>query len=182
MFLSRKNYLLNYLIYNRIRTSKMKFRYYNYECGNCEKIFKSPALIGYPEPYGEFLMRTEEGEIAYLYALDSKVFREFSGILKQNPSITGMPDMERSRILHKIFGWACDLSPSHSRYQISQKPVCPICKQSVIKTWGPAIPPEYVDLDIKYITHESWEKLSAEEKIAVVDNAVTPIIACKKLN
>ena len=83
----------------------MKLHNFNYECGNCGRKFKSPELLG--NPYGEFLMRSEKGDIAYLYALDNVVFKEFSDMLAQHSMISGMQDVEQAKILHQIFGFAC---------------------------------------------------------------------------
>lgn len=149
----------------------MKLINFNYECGNCGEKFKSPELLG--NPYGEFMMRSSKGDIAYLYALNNTVFKEFGDMLELNPLISKMKSTEQAKILHRVFGWACDLSSDGGRYEITQKPPCPFCKECNIKYWGPTNPPEYIDLDIKPITHESWDRLTESEKLIVVDKALT---------
>ena len=153
----------------------MKLHNFNYECGNCGRKFKSPELLG--NPYGEFLMRSEKGDIAYLYALDNVVFKEFSDMLAQHSMISGMQDVEQAKILHQIFGFACDLSPDGSRYQITQDPLCTFCNKCQITHWGPTNPPECVDLDVKLITHNEWNSLTEKEKHMVVDKGVKAYFA-----
>ncbi len=148
----------------------MKLNYFYFECGNCEKEFKSPELL--EETYGEFLMRSEKGDVVYLCALDNGVFAEFSDMLKKHSFMLEVKDLDRATILHSIFGWACDLSADGARYEITQKPVCPRCGKCNIKRWGPTNPLEFTEMYIRPVTHEEWNRLSKDEKQTVVDEAI----------
>lgn len=147
----------------------MKLQYYVYGCEDCGKKFKSPEIIS---NYGEFLMRSEKGNIAYLSALDDKVFNEFADKLHAHPLLCTLERIEQSKILHRIFGLACDLSSDGTRYEITNKPVCAYCGKKHILTWGPPNPPEYIDLDIKCITHDKWNNLSDTDKLFFIDKEV----------
>ncbi len=157
----------------------MKLHYFIYECANCENRFKSPHLTG--GGYGDFLMRSEKGDIAYLYAINNDPFQEFSNILEQHSSIQGMKDAQQAKILHKIFGYACDISLDETRYQITQKPICPACGKCEIKHWGPTNPPEFVEMNVKSVTHEAWNKLQWKEKQDVVNEALNNYFKQEKI-
>lgn len=145
----------------------MKLQLFYYTCGTCGNTYKSPEIAGV---YGEFLMRNPRGDIVYLNANKDTVFDEFSAILKNHPTIINLQEMKRADIFQNIFGSGCDPSEDGTLYQITQEPLCPICGEANFKSFGPTS--ESIDLDVKSVTHNRWEKLSQEEKEAVVDQAL----------
>lgn len=158
--------------------TRMKLHLFRYECKNCGNIFKFPELFG--NPYGEFLLKSKSGKMAYLNAIDSNVFKEFSGLLKSNEKIIGMQDTKRAKILHHIFDIACDNAPDGSVYGIMQKPACTNCGKSSIGHWGPTNPPEIVELDVPNVTYEQWNKLSNAEKKIRIDETVERVLQNEK--
>jgi hypothetical protein len=145
----------------------MKLHLFRYECKNCENTFKSPQLIG--DAYGEFLMRSRNGDIVYLNTFEDKVFDEVEIIFKK---IVSSAQSNNTRLFQSIFSVSCDSSPEDSAYNIRQKPICPSCGESNIGHWGPTNPPEYLEEDIKAVAHERWNKLTSEEKKSLVDEAI----------
>lgn len=150
----------------------MKLQLYTYKCGNCHSSFRVPELPG--EPYGEFLLRSND-DVAYLMALDSKEFKEFSQILESLPQLKGIDRVGYAKIMHKIFGVACDLALDGTMYQITNSPRCPHCMSHDISSWLPSNPPELVDVEVKMVTHKHWNKLSYVEKEELINNALKKV-------
>lgn len=176
------------IFFSSAKETTMNFQYFFYCCKNCNITFKLPVISS----YGEFLMRSETGNLAHLYAINNKVFAEVSKIFHQNLFIINRKtkdfeqakkfnreydskeDIEKGGIFQKIFSVACDLAPDNTPYEISRKPLCPNCKKSNISSYGPLA--EYVELDVKPVTHNAWNKLSQAEKESLVDQAIKKII------
>lgn len=149
---------------------------YFYECKNCGTGFKSPELGG--NRYGDFLMRNEAGKIVYLNSFDTPVFDEFSKIFHQNIQIINrdISDIEKADIFQEIFSVACDLASDNTPYKIARDPACPSCGKINIDHWREINPPEFIEIDIKPVTHNTWNKLSQAEKESLVDQAIKKII------
>lgn len=152
----------------------MKLLLYLYECKNCKAQFKSPELLGIP--YGEFLMRSDIGELAYLYAVDDNIFKGFYQLLKSNKRLSCKKAAEIAKVQHKIYGYICDKSPNLYSYHIGRKPSCPHCGGIEMAAWEPTIPPETVEQKIPKITYLFWEKLKEEDKIQLVNNLIDKYI------
>lgn len=148
----------------------MNLQIFDAECGNCGQKFKTKELKG--NRYGDFLMRSAKGDVAYLYAINDSVFDEFSLLLNQHPEISKMNDTQQAHILHKTFGYACDLSNNDSQFDITQRPICPNCKVSQLIYWSPTIPPEFIDINITPVTYKKWIASSEEEKRQIIDSAL----------
>jgi len=152
----------------------MKLQKYIYQCEACQNKFEAPELLG--EPYGEFLVRTEKGETSYLHAISDSVFKEVSVYLRDNPILSDMDRVSRARVLHEIFGIACDLSIGGYEYKIGGNPVCPRCHSNRMYSWEPIYPPEILDIDIPLVTHLNWNKLTNDEKQSRIENALKQIL------
>lgn len=149
----------------------MKLQLFQYECKNCGHNFKSPQLIG--NPYGEFLMRNEKGDILYLNSFSDPIFDEVEGLFKESKiKIRLIKQEDRINLFQKLFSISCDPDIDGSLYGIGQKPKCPYCGQVKIGHWGPTNPSEYVDIDIKPVTHNAWNQLSKKEKKERIDTAI----------
>ncbi|CAN5273902.1 hypothetical protein BH10PSE19_BH10PSE19_09640 [soil metagenome] len=147
----------------------MKLQLYTYKCKNCDNTFEAAELPG--EPYGEFLLRSND-DVTYLMALDSNEFKEFFQILESLPQLKGLDRMEYAKIMHKIFGVACDLALDGTMYQITNSPRCPHCKSHNMASWMPSNPPALVDEEVKMVTYKHWDKLSYDEKKELINNAL----------
>lgn len=148
----------------------MKLHLFNFHCQSCGASYQSPLLVG--NAYGEFLLRDKKGNIAYLNAMNSVPFKEFSDFIKQNKFLKNSKLITQAKVAHHIFGAACDKSSDDSTYQITQKPICPECGDINVGKWGPTNPPEFVDQDIRNITHQCWDMLSFIEKRDLVNSEV----------
>jgi hypothetical protein len=134
-----------------------------YICKVCGTKFTSPSVYG----YGEFLMRSESGDLAYLYAIDDPVFKNFSKQLAATPELANK-QQAKTKALHNTFGFACDLSIDGTFYQITNKPKCPKCNNINYADFGITNPPESVDLDLSPVTHNLWQSLSKEKQELIV--------------
>ncbi len=153
----------------------MKLHLYEYECQNCEKTFKSPQLI--ENAYGEFLMRSERGEVVYLNTFEDKVFDELKQVFIRNNMSELMKNIP---LFQTVFTITCDFSSEGGVYRIGQKPVCPACRESNIGHWGPTNPPEVIEKEISHVTHEAWNKLSDSEKTTIILGKVNHILKSGK--
>jgi hypothetical protein len=133
----------------------MKLIIYYYICKACGTEFKSPEVNN----YGEFLLRSENGELAYLNAIEDRVFNTISKILKLTPKYKGN-EIDKVKILHKNFGFTCDRAKDGTFFQITNNPKCPNCNCSEYSSYGVTSPPENVNLDLEKVTHNFWESLS----------------------
>lgn len=141
----------------------MKLLLFYYECKKCNSTFKSPGLIG--DAYGEFLMRSKSGKIVYLNSFKDPIFEEFESLFKEVKSKNiEINKANEVNIFQNVFSIACDIACDGTLYSIRNKPVCVNCGDANIGSWGPTDPAEYIDKDIKSVTHEHWVKLKIEEK------------------
>ena len=143
---------------------------FRYKCANCEGLFEAPELSG--EHYGEFLLRSLNDHLGYLLAISSEEFRTVKNMLKANVKLKNFSEMERATVLHNIFSVVCDLAPDDTEYQIGRFPTCPNCKTREMSSWGPAVPPKFINEEIQPITYKRWSKLKDQEKKALINNAV----------
>lgn len=151
----------------------MRLLLYRYRCGNCGFAFKTPDLGDMS--YGDFLLRSDNNDMVYLKALKSKEFSEVSSIIGSLPEYNSKAKQERSKILHKVFGFACDDAPDGTKYQITNFPLCPQCKSHKMASWGPTFPEEFVDLDLPSPTYFHWDGLNPEEKKQLIRSSLKSI-------
>ena len=121
-------------------------------------------------------MRNKKNEILYLNAFDDEVFNEVSIICKRILRIfKHLSDLERSDVFQTIFSVACDggTGSDENSYCIMRKPTCPYCGQENVGCWNPTEPPEYIDEDVKPVTHKHWSKLTKQQKYGAIYQAMT---------
>ena len=145
----------------------MKLHLFWYECKNCKKIFKSPELCG--DGYGECLFLDECGNMAYLNSFSDMVFNEVSVIFDKVVLEEKFKNIDY--LFPDVLRMVCDRSPSNKIYSL-RKPLCSICKKSNFSHFGPTNPPEIIEMDIPNATHNTWNKLSIEEKKQCVSEAI----------
>lgn len=148
---------------------------YKYTCKNCGNVFKAPELPG--QHYGEFLLRTDQGEVAYLMAITSKPFNDFSMMLDEDPRLRNYSAGERGTILRAIFGAACDPAPDGNQYAIGRFPPCPKCHSDKMASWIDVYPYEVVHNDVPPITTNKWDGSTIDEKRLLVDHALGEYLA-----
>jgi hypothetical protein len=143
--------------------ARMKLRLLKYLCSRCACAFDAPAL---PEgAYGEFLLWSRNGQIAYLNALKDPTFKEVSHLLALSPVVQEAPSIERAAILHRIYGrMACDKDTQGAPFEIDMPPPCPACGGTEPSSWEFKEPVQIVEVDAQPVTHRLWSSLSHSEK------------------
>ncbi len=141
----------------------MKLHLFKFICGNCKCNFKSPKLCS--SSYGEFLLRSESGEIVYLNAIEDPVYREVEFLLKQLPQLQGKSTVVLATLLRKVFSVACDSDGLGHSFSIDTNPVCPSCGSRNIPYWEATEPPEHIEYELLPATHIQWFSLSEPEKL-----------------
>ncbi|MCA9046418.1 MAG: hypothetical protein KDA69_18980 [Planctomycetaceae bacterium] len=143
---------------------------FRYHCGSCGHWYASPVIGG--SPYGEFLLRSESGETRYLNATLDHTFREVREFIENDPRATTLNQFKLSDLLHDVYGIACDKDSLGNEFRIGLKARCTHCDQRNITEWESVEPPEFVELEIPAVTHESWMKLDESEKQSRVSAAI----------
>jgi hypothetical protein len=148
----------------------MKLQFYRYTCRDCQKYFKVSELPG--DPYGEFLLRSETDQVAYLDSYAKEEFSEIGKLVDHNKRAKIFDEGLRAEVFRQIYGDMCDRAPDGSRYDIYGLPLCPHCHSNKNLSWIPTDPPEYVYEEMKELTHHRWNQLTKNEKKELIDNAI----------
>ncbi|MDX9722940.1 MAG: hypothetical protein RBU37_19475 [Myxococcota bacterium] len=155
----------------------MKLALVHYCCADCTTAFDHPDIA--PERYGEFLLRADSGELAYLNAPADPVYDEVDRLLAELPVAAGLRPVARAGLLHAVFGAAaCDPSPSGVPFELAAPPACPSCGSRRMATWEFKQPPEIVELAVPEVGHAVWSGMATADKLArltwLAETAVRP--------
>lgn len=149
----------------------MKLLIYNYQCEVCKTRFLN---FGLPEDtYGEFLLRTESGEVRYLNALNDPLVKEYKQIFNKITKNLGIPQRDRTVIFQFGLQITFDNSVNGEKYLIEAFPPCPNCKSTKMESWGEKIPLEVCPVDVEPVSHNEWSKLSHDKKVALIKNKIS---------
>lgn len=150
----------------------MKLQLVKYRCASCDHAFDSLAL---PEgAYGEFLLWSKNGKLAYLNAFEDPTLKEVDNLMTACSSVVSLTPLERSRLLHRIFGRvACDPDDGGAPFEIDAYPPCPKCGRTEIASWEFKEPTEIVEMNPPSVTHNGWATLSADAKRQAVCTEVS---------
>lgn len=141
---------------------------FKYVCALCKTEF---LASGAPEmSYGEFVLRTESGEEAYLEAVTNVAFSEVSIIVRAHPYFVREAPNKVGDVIQKVFGVACDSSPSGQRFHIEMMPTCPVCSSREMASWGEVYPQQ--PSPIPSATQTQWMSMSGAEKANVINCAI----------
>jgi hypothetical protein len=141
----------------------MKLELVRYKCSTCANVYTAPSLG--EGAYGEFLLWSASGSVAYLNAFEDLTFKEVENLLLLHPKASLMSPLDRAKVLRKIYGsLACDVDEHGSTYSIDAPPPCPSCGSQQPASWEPTNPIEVVDILVKVVTHVRWHALTTEEK------------------
>ena len=153
--------------------SRMKLQLYRYGCDTCSEWFTLPDICVFA--YGEFLLKTNDSsEFRYLNANRDAVFSEVDHILSGADSYCSMDSFEQAKVLHAIFGVACDHSSNGERFESGALPNCKTCGGRVNK-WEAVEPPTFVDIDVPEVSHSAWSTLDDSMKREIVFKALNRI-------
>ncbi len=152
--------------------SPMKISLGEYTCGSCNSTFEAPMLS--ETSYGEFLLWSAKGNVAYLNAIKDEVYSEFEELLLKNFSELKDSENKRVEVLQREFGpITCDPDNSGENYKIGMFPTCPFCDESCIKSWQVSNPLKYTDYEIPHVTHANWKQMNLLEKNCLI-NSILP--------
>ena len=150
----------------------MKLHLFYYKCKKCGKEFKMPHLPG--DRYGDFLMRNKKNEILYINEFKDNVFNEVGVFFTKIMNIfLKINEFNESDVFQTIFSVACDggTGSDDNSYCIMRDPTCPYCWQENVGCWGATEPPEYIEQDVKLVTHDHWNTFTEQEKYDAVYQA-----------
>lgn len=149
----------------------MKLELVRYKCANCATIFEAPALG--ESAYGEFLLWSRSGEVAYLNAFVDSSYKQIDNLLSSHPKTAGLQPLERAKVLRRIYGGlACDFDDTNSVFELDAHPPCPSCGSQLVASWEFKNPPEIVDVPVQPVTHIRWSLLTDCEKLKLLDAVV----------
>lgn len=144
---------------------------YVYKCFNCGGEFKLPHLRGIP--YGEFLFRSEKGNLAYLNALEDPYFEGISTVFGASKYMSSREnDSVTSTVFHSIYGVICDPASDGSQYKIDPLPICPNCGADHHFSRTPTHPAEWIEMDVPNVSYHHWNTLSPDEKQNLIEKAI----------
>jgi hypothetical protein len=150
----------------------MKITLAKYCCVDSSHTFEAPLLD--EGRYGEFLLWSSTGSVAYLNAFEDLVYSEVRELVENIMSDADL--FQVAELLQKIFGYvACDPDAHGALYSINEHPSCPICGGHRITSWEMIEPKKLVELEILEVTHHGWNQLSSEQKHAAVAKAIHAI-------
>jgi hypothetical protein len=149
----------------------MKIYLAKYVCRACKRSFEAPILG--ESSYGEFLLWTASGVVAYLNAIENTEYAEVEEILLRRFDFFKQDEFKSAEVLQNIFGVvACDPDENGFPFKIGARPRCPHCKEGHGESWDIENPTQLVQQTIPAAQHLKWARLSAIEKNQSVDWAV----------
>lgn len=141
----------------------MKLQLVKYKCAQCKSEFKVPHLRS--GAYGEFLLRSTSGEVAYLDAMKDSTYDEVFDLIKSHRKIAHQSPNKLAEILRRSYGHiACDKDNQGEHFAIGTSPICPVCKSQDMEYWEVLEPPEFINENIDPVTHNDWNNLSTLQK------------------
>lgn len=151
----------------------MKIEIFQFVCINGHK-FSAPSLG--ETAYGEFLLWSINGELAYLNAFEDPTYKAVESALQVHPKTAGLQRGVRARILQQVYGpMTCDPDGSGCPFQLNRMCPCPVCNTQHMVSWGAKTPPEVADIVLNPVTHTRWAALSEAEKALELDKALARV-------
>lgn len=154
--------------------SQMKLHQFEFACKPENRRFKAPVIV---VGYGIFLLRSEaEGREAYVGAVSDEAFAEVGRLVDASPHSRGLSEQKRAELTHAVFSVACDPAGDGTPYVISGKPTCPFCGSHDVEFIQATEPPEFVDVEMRTVTHRRWSALPVEERRRLVETALKRLV------
>jgi len=136
-------------------------------CEECGQQFVS--LTGAPEDYGVRLWETTSLDVAFLHSLKDPIWDEVTALLV---SIAGTATIG-TEIVHAFtlaLSETVDPSAAGERYYADGDIPCPNCGSRSSRFSGPSSP-RFVDVPVRWVTHQRWEALAPVERRRTVERA-----------
>lgn len=142
-----------------------------YTCANCRHDYRAPALG--ETTYGEFLLWSAHGAIAYLNAFEDPTYEALGRLIDSHPDMSAWSQTRRADVLRSVYGTvACDRDAHGSVLSIDAAPPCPACGAQSPASWQWCDPPERAGQAVPAITHAAWAALSDAEQRDRLDRAL----------
>lgn len=136
-------------------------------CGHCHSTFEAPSLR--EGAYGEFLLRSKGGALAYLNVFLDSSYKELSEMLASIPITLDLMPSERTKVLQGLYGpLACDLDSNSYPFELDVFPACGECGSRDIVSWEFKNAAETVEVPVQTLTHFHGSMLSHENKIEMI--------------
>jgi hypothetical protein len=140
-------------------------------CGNkCERPFLPDGA------YGEFLLFSKSGAVAYLNVFDDSSYDEVCSIVKSIPLVAHSSASATVDLIQRIYGKvACDPDVNNDFFQIDNALSCYACGCANSLSCSLENPKEAVGVKIPSVTHSKWSNLSDMQKLSVVASEILTI-------
>lgn len=148
----------------------MKLTKYKYICPKCSKKFLS-YFFPCDQHYGEFIMRSNNGEMRYLNSFKDDVFDELANICDMNPKLKGISRSNEASIFQRLFSFTCETATDGSRFEIGKGAVCTYCGYHNLDE-VPVEVENNINIDIPNATHNQWDSLSESDKRNLINSEI----------
>jgi hypothetical protein len=139
-------------------------------CTACGREYVSLEFGG--DGYETVLARSDDGETAFVFPDDSRVWSEVDGIAKPLFDQLQVPARAQARAFQVAFGRTLDLSTQGTPFVLWGSARCPFCGGGERATAGPIEPPEFVEVPPRAVTHQGWRRLTQREKRELIREAI----------
>ena len=138
-----------------------------FQCGECQTKFKAPLISDFA--YGEYLLWSDTGGVAYLNAGDDPTFAEVRQLFRGCTRNEAPNHAAAGARLHDFFARvACDPDEEGGLFRIGGKPRCPNCQSNHMASWSLGEAAEMAEVETVELTHRIWNMLPDAEKLASV--------------
>ena len=111
--------------------------------------------------YGQFLLRSQSGQVRYLDGINDPVFDEVGEILKAAGAMSSPSTSAEADYFHDVFGKTVDRNERGEEFSTKCPRSCPRCHSTDLVTQAGSVAGE---IDVPVATHEHWNSLSESEK------------------
>ena len=141
--------------------ASVKMLIWHLMCHDCQ--YKGIVYVIAGDGYGRFIGRTSMKELAFLDAMKDEVFDEVRRIVVEDLGLNN------SYYVRRALSVVYDPAPSGQLYDFTGNFKCPACGSRDIR-YGPGVTPEAEMVEVYLATHDSWLRLSDEEKKERISN------------
>lgn len=148
----------------------MTLELFEYTCAACGTRLEVPVFSCH-FAYGQFVLRSPSGHLAYLDAFECAAFDEVSRLVAAVPEMARHSRDRRADVFQAVFGpVACDPAPDGTTFAIGASPRCPSCGGQAMAHFRST--DRFVEVDVPPVTCVRWSELAAEERSERVRAAV----------
>ncbi|MGI8792709.1 MAG: methylated-DNA--[protein]-cysteine S-methyltransferase, partial [Acidimicrobiales bacterium] len=131
--------------------------------------FEAPSL---PGTYGQFVLRSANGDLVSVDASDDPVFAEVDRLANSLDAVAALDDARRGRVVRAAFETTIDPSSDGRPFRFSQDPPCPECGTTTMESDEVVDPVRHIEVDVAAAGHEQWNRLDEGARLSHVRSAV----------